>query len=63
MRREDFVSTFVNYIIKRSVDWLAEADTEEGHLANMQDELNYHHDVIKKVLKNGRDTTPDNPKS
>lgn len=51
MTREEFSGKFLGYIIKKIPFWLAEEDTEEGHLNNIQKYIKRHNADIQEVLK------------
>ena len=51
MTRKNFTGKFLGYMIKKIPMWLAEEDTEGGHLDNMQKYIKRHNDEIQEVLK------------
>lgn len=57
MKREDFIGVFLGFIVQRTPSWLAEEDTEENHIANMQKHINDHTFEIKKVMRRNNRST------
>lgn len=50
MTRQEFEPIFIDFLKSRIPTWLAEEDTERGHLDNMQKKMREHNKDIQEIL-------------
>jgi len=54
MLRLEFLVRFFILIHVKSESWLAEEDTEAGHLKNLQDCIGMHNSEIQETIEEGQ---------